>query len=70
MAPAGDVAAVTREVGARRAVHGDGHFTVENNVRGETVMRVVGIESVWGVLPDKSVGETLSFESLAKFALA
>jgi hypothetical protein len=58
----GDVGAVAGTVGDAAAVHGEGHFTVEDDVGGFGGVIVVGIVGVGAVLPDVGMDETFRAE--------
>lgn len=62
----GNVAAVAYRVGMGFAIHGQGHFSIEDDVGGETGVYVIRIEGVRAVLPHERVRESLGFEALPK----
>ncbi len=60
----GNVAAVAYRVGMGFAIHGQGHFSIEDDVGGETRVCVIRIEGVRAVLPNKRLRKALGFETL------
>ncbi len=43
-------------------MHGEGHFAIEDDVRGKPGVGVVGIEGQRGVLPDEDVCKTFGMK--------
>ena len=60
----GNVAALAHAIRLRLAAHRERHLAVENDVRRQTRVRVVGIERARAILPDESVREAFRFELL------
>jgi len=58
----GDVAALARTVGMRRATLGQRHFSIEDDVRSLSGVRVVWIVRVRPVLPDVCVQESFDMK--------
>jgi len=54
----GDIAALARPIGMRRATLGQRHFPFQDDVRGRTCMRVVWIVRARPILPNVSVQES------------
>ena len=64
-----NVASVTHTVRVRFAAHRKRHLAIENKVRREARVRVIGIVGVRAILPDVSVRKALRFELFAKLAV-
>ena len=63
--PAGNVAVVSHVISPRACVCRERHFTIQNNVRRQSCVRVIRIAGAGAVVPHEDVRKTFSSQLLA-----
>ena len=65
----GNIAALPGAIFFRLAIHRERHFALQDDVRRQPPMRMIGIERFWPILPDECVDEAFVLKLLPKQAL-